>query len=326
MVVGGERDRRPAAEPARGRHRVPELRAVPAHDVGRERRPTAWRRAALDARDAAARSAREMLELVQLSAPGRAPAARAVGRPAAARGAGARAGGRPAHPAAGRALRRARQEPAAGHADRDQAHPAPGRHHHASSSRTTRKRRCRWPTASPCSTRAGSSSSRRPPRSTTGRARCSSTGSSAPPTAAGMLGARRRRRARAPGRSAARRWRARAGRALAPARRVMVCVRPEQLRLADGGDGIAGTVELGLPLGADDRARGAHGRRPAPSRSPSRAQPARSRCAAGTRGHACSRRRRRRAARPSSAAIRPDQPRRSHDSMTQPPPPAADAP
>jgi putative spermidine/putrescine transport system ATP-binding protein len=31
--------------------------------------------------------------------------------------------------------------------------------------------------------------------------------------------------------------------------RVMVCMRPEHLRLADDGDGLAGIVEMGLPLG-----------------------------------------------------------------------------
>ena len=29
-----------------------------------------------------------------------------------------------------------------------------------------------------------------------------------------------------------------------------VCVRPEQLRIVEGGFGIAGVVEIGLPLGA----------------------------------------------------------------------------
>jgi putative spermidine/putrescine transport system ATP-binding protein len=37
---------------------------------------------------------------------------------------------------------------------------------------------------------------------------------------------------------------------LAAGERVVACVRPEQLRLADGGDGLPGTVEMGLPLGA----------------------------------------------------------------------------
>jgi putative spermidine/putrescine transport system ATP-binding protein len=35
-----------------------------------------------------------------------------------------------------------------------------------------------------------------------------------------------------------------------PGERVTVCMRPEHLRLADGGDGLAGIVEMGLPLGA----------------------------------------------------------------------------
>jgi putative spermidine/putrescine transport system ATP-binding protein len=37
---------------------------------------------------------------------------------------------------------------------------------------------------------------------------------------------------------------------LAVGTRVVACVRPEALRLADGGDGLAGIVEMGLPLGA----------------------------------------------------------------------------
>jgi putative spermidine/putrescine transport system ATP-binding protein len=32
--------------------------------------------------------------------------------------------------------------------------------------------------------------------------------------------------------------------------RVTVCMRPEHLRLSEGGDGLAGIVEMGLPLGA----------------------------------------------------------------------------
>ncbi len=37
---------------------------------------------------------------------------------------------------------------------------------------------------------------------------------------------------------------------IAAGEEVMVCVRPEQLRIALDGEGIAGTVEMGLPLGA----------------------------------------------------------------------------
>jgi putative spermidine/putrescine transport system ATP-binding protein len=36
---------------------------------------------------------------------------------------------------------------------------------------------------------------------------------------------------------------------IAPGDRVTVCMRPEHLRLADGGEGLAGIVEMGLPLG-----------------------------------------------------------------------------
>jgi putative spermidine/putrescine transport system ATP-binding protein len=38
--------------------------------------------------------------------------------------------------------------------------------------------------------------------------------------------------------------------AVAVGERVTVCLRPEHLRLADGGEGLAGIVEMGLPLGA----------------------------------------------------------------------------
>ena len=38
--------------------------------------------------------------------------------------------------------------------------------------------------------------------------------------------------------------------AVAPGDRVTVCMRPEHLRLADEGEGLAGIVEMGLPLGA----------------------------------------------------------------------------
>ena len=55
-----------------------------------------------------------------------------------------------AHAAARRAVRGARQEPAAGHADRDQAHPAPCRHHpHHGHARPGRGDDA-WPTAWRC--------------------------------------------------------------------------------------------------------------------------------------------------------------------------------
>ncbi len=38
--------------------------------------------------------------------------------------------------------------------------------------------------------------------------------------------------------------------AIAQGDRVVVCIRPEHLRIVDGGDGLSGTVEMGLPLGA----------------------------------------------------------------------------
>ncbi len=42
---------------------------------------------------------------------------------------------------------------------------------------------------------------------------------------------------------------ARAPRAIAVGAQVVACIRPENLRLCDSGDGVQGTVELGMPLG-----------------------------------------------------------------------------
>ena len=83
------------ARQARPRHRVPELRAVPAHDGGRERRlrpRDAGRRRGPSATSASS----ETLALVGLAGFADRYPAPHVGRPAAARGAGPRAG----HPAA----------------------------------------------------------------------------------------------------------------------------------------------------------------------------------------------------------------------------------
>ena len=142
------------------------------------------------------------------------------------------------------------------------------------------------------------------------RNRCSSTPSSAPPTCC---------RASSCGRTAARRHGARstlggeiATRApsepLAVGDAVTVCVRPEHLRICDDGRGIAGTVEMGLPLGAIDRARDPHRRRAAPSRSPSRAS-------AGTRAA----QRRHRGPRRASLAPKPSPSSAAPSSQPQPP-------
>ena len=143
--------RRPAgrssvAEPARRRHRVPELRAVSAHDgCGKRRlRPAGAQMAAREDRAARRRDARarphERIRAAQ--------AAAIVRRPAAAHRAGALPRDRSEGAAARRAVRRARQESAARHADRGQAAVSANPASPPSWSRTTRKRRCRWPTAS----------------------------------------------------------------------------------------------------------------------------------------------------------------------------------
>ena len=84
-------DRPPAGQPAQHRHRLPELRAVPAHDGGRERGLRAAR-PRHSARPEVARARRRACSTsVQLGGFARSPAAPALGRPAAARGAGPRA-------------------------------------------------------------------------------------------------------------------------------------------------------------------------------------------------------------------------------------------
>ena len=82
--------RPPAAEQALRRHRVPELRAVPAHDRRRTTSPTAWQ-ARGTPRAADARARRGDAGAGQARAPRRALSQAAVRRPAAARRAGARA-------------------------------------------------------------------------------------------------------------------------------------------------------------------------------------------------------------------------------------------
>jgi putative spermidine/putrescine transport system ATP-binding protein len=93
----------------------------------------------------------------------RRPQARpAVRRPAAARGAGPRAGQRTPRAAARRTARRARPQAARGDAGRTEGAAAQRSASPSSSSPMTRARRCRWPTASPSSTKARSPRSARP--------------------------------------------------------------------------------------------------------------------------------------------------------------------
>ena len=113
---------------ARPRHRVPELRAVPAYDGGGERgvRP----------RDAGRRGGRAHQARRRDAGAGRprglrgALPAPALGRPAAARGAGPRAGDPAADPAARRAAVEPRRQAARGDADRIAPDPAQRRHDH----------------------------------------------------------------------------------------------------------------------------------------------------------------------------------------------------
>src|SRR5690606_22175568 len=117
-----------ARQQARAGHRVPELRAVPAHDGGRERgvRPGNAARGGQGARRAGGRGA----AAGRAGAPGRPPSRPHVGGAAAARGAGPRAGDTAEPVAAGRAAvqpgRQAARRDAAGIAQ----HPAHGGHHH----------------------------------------------------------------------------------------------------------------------------------------------------------------------------------------------------
>ncbi len=145
-----------------GRHRVPELRAVSAHDRGREHR--LWPRGARRAARGAAGARRRDAGAGPARAPRRSLSQAAFRRPAAARRAGARARGE-ARASCCSTSRSPRSTRTCGSTCRSRSSassgwPAPPR----SWSRTTRRRRCRWPTASPCSTRGGWSSSRTPIR------------------------------------------------------------------------------------------------------------------------------------------------------------------
>ena len=120
-----------AARPVRARreHRVPGLRAVPAHDGRRQRRlrPRRSARCRKAERDAARRRGAARWSASRATS-GRKPAP-ALGRPAAAGRARARARQPAPRPAARRAARRARPQAPRGDADRAQAHPAGGRDH-----------------------------------------------------------------------------------------------------------------------------------------------------------------------------------------------------
>ena len=116
-------------------------------------------------------------------------------------------------------------------------------------SRTTRKKRCRWRTASRCSIRAGWSNIAAPtevydkPSSlfvntfvgTANTLPGKLVALNGEATVALDIGAEIRTRAPTV--------------PVALGDRVTVCMRPEHLRLADGGEGLAGIVEMGLPLG-----------------------------------------------------------------------------
>ena len=129
---GRDPPRRPAdqqrpAAPARYRHGVPELRAVPAHD--RRREPGV---PAAGAQDAAGRDRRQGRPRARHGADGPlrpSPAGAALRRPAAAGRAGARAGLRARARPDGRAARRPRQAAARADAVRDQAPARAARRH-----------------------------------------------------------------------------------------------------------------------------------------------------------------------------------------------------
>ena len=108
--------RAPAALPAAGQHRLPELRAVPAHDGGAEHRLRPGDARHVPQADAPTARSTRCSALVQMAGPRRPPALPALGRPAAARGAGPRAGQPSEGAAAGRAAVRARPQAAPGHA------------------------------------------------------------------------------------------------------------------------------------------------------------------------------------------------------------------
>ena len=139
-----------AAGAARLRHGVPELRAVPAHVGARATSRFGLRmRGVPQGRDRAAASTRRCA-LVQLDRARRQAARPALRRPAAAGGDRPRDRARAAAGADGRAAVQPGRQAAAGDAHRDPAACTRRSASPPSTSPTTRRRRCRWPTASWC--------------------------------------------------------------------------------------------------------------------------------------------------------------------------------
>ena len=114
-------DRQPASPQARHRHGVPELRAVPAHDGGGERRLSAAGAQAAQGRDQVQGGPR--LGDRPARHPRRPPSQPALRRPATAHRHGPGVGVRAQAGADGRTARRPRQAASRADADRDQAHP-----------------------------------------------------------------------------------------------------------------------------------------------------------------------------------------------------------
>ena len=141
-----------AVRPQR-QHGLPGLRAVPAHDRAARTSRTVRACAASTRADARAARARDARAGAARRA-GRAPARAAFRRPAAARRAGARAHQPSQGAAARRAARRARPQAARRNADRAQEPAEEARHHLRLRDARPGRGACRWPIASPCSTRA----------------------------------------------------------------------------------------------------------------------------------------------------------------------------
>ena len=127
VLLDGRRRHRRAAVPPRRQHRLPELRAVPAHEGRSERRLPAEDGRRLQARRQAAGGGGPRAGLDDRIR--EAAAAPALRRPAAAGRAGAGADRPPPAAAARRAARRARPEAAREHAARPQQPPARCRDH-----------------------------------------------------------------------------------------------------------------------------------------------------------------------------------------------------
>ena len=176
---------------AAGQHRLPGLRAVPAHERARQRRLRPARQRASPSASGAERAA-EALEMVRLPGVERAPPDPALGRPAPARGARARDRQPPARAAARRAARRARPEAAPGDAARAEGDPARAERAHHVRLRDPRPGRGADDERSDRGLLATGGSSRSAPRarSTSARSTSSSRASSAPRTSSSATGAR----------------------------------------------------------------------------------------------------------------------------------------